>query len=44
MTAGTMDNRRENSKRRGVKRCSRVFGGTSGPEEGMMRDVGRCLD
>lgn len=41
MMAGTIDRRRENSKRSGVKRCSREFGGTRGPEEGMMRDVGR---
>ena len=41
--AGTMDKRRENSNKRGVRRCCRVFGGTSGPEEGMMRAVGRCF-
>ena len=38
-----MDRRRENSNKRGVRRCCRVFGGTSGPEEGMMRAVGRCF-
>jgi hypothetical protein len=41
--AGTIDRRRENSNNRGVRRCWRVFGGTRGPDEGMMREVGRCF-
>jgi len=41
--AGTMDRRRENSNNRGVRRCWRVFGGTRGPDEGIMREVGRCF-
>jgi len=37
-----MERSRENSKRRGVSRCWSVFGGTSGPEKGTLRAVGRC--
>ena len=42
--AGTMESRRENSKRSGVNRCWSVFGGTRGPEDGIMRAVGRWRD
>jgi len=42
--AGTIDRRRENSKRSGVNCCCRGLGGTIGPEAGMIRDVGRCRD
>ena len=41
--AGTMESKRENSKRSGVSRCSKV-GGMRGPDEGMMRAVGRWRD
>lgn len=40
-TAGTIDKRRENSKRRGVSFCCRVDGGIRGPDEGIIREVGR---
>ena len=42
--AGTMDRRRNASKRRGVSVSSREFGGINGSEECMMREVGRCRD
>jgi hypothetical protein len=38
-----MERRREDSKRRGVRRCWRVFGGMRGDEAGMIRAVGRCF-
>ena len=42
-TAGTMESRREASNKSGVMACSSVFGGTSGPETGTIRAVGKCL-
>jgi hypothetical protein len=41
--AGTIDRRRENSNNNGVRLCWRVFGGMRGPDEGIMREVGKCL-
>jgi len=42
--AGTMESKRENSKRSGVSHCSKVLGGMRGLEEGIMRAVGRWRD
>lgn len=41
--AGTMESRRDASNKSGVITCSRVFGGTRGPETGTIRAVGKCF-
>jgi hypothetical protein len=38
-----MESRRDASNKSGVMACSRVFGGTRGPETGTIRAVGKCL-
>lgn len=42
--AGTIERRREHSKRSGVNCCCKELGGTIGLETGMIREVGRCRD
>jgi hypothetical protein len=38
-----MESSRDASNKSGVITCSRVFGGTSGPETGTIRAVGKCF-
>jgi len=42
-TAGTIESSRDASNKSGVITCSREFGGTSGPETGTIRAVGKCF-
>lgn len=42
-TAGTIESSRDASNKSGVITCSRVFGGTSGPETCTIRAVGKCF-
>jgi len=42
-TAGTIESRRDASNNSGVITCSRVFGGTRGPDTGTIRAVGKWL-